>query len=190
MLGPGPDLFRAVTGALGQVAIIAEDLGDFDAASRAGVDALQAEFGYPGMKVLEFAFGGDASNPFLPHNYPRECVVYTGTHDNNTSLGWYEHDASPAERWLARKYVGCEDADMAWSLIRLAWASVAHTAMAPMQDLLSLGSEARMNTPSTSGAPNWRWRMRPGAFTADLVERLAELTTIYGRAPTQVPRHA
>ena len=181
--GPGADLFHAVTAALGQVTIIAEDLGDFDDESRTGVRALQSEFGYPGMKVLQFAFGNGPQDPFLPHNFCRDWVVYTGTHDNDTTVGWYQVSATEAERDYVRQYLGSDGSDIAWDLIRLAWASTAHTAIAPAQDLLSLGHGARMNTPSTVGPPNWCWRLRPGALSADVARRLRALTTIYGRLP-------
>jgi 4-alpha-glucanotransferase len=177
-------LFRAVTRALGEVTIIAEDLGEFDDQSRAGVAALRAQFGYPGMKVLQFAFGGDATNPFLPHNYSRDFVIYTGTHDNDTTVGWYKVTSNEAEREGARKYLRTDGADIAWDFIRAAWSSVAHTAIAPAQDLLGLGNDARFNNPSTFGAPNWCWRMLPDALNDDLAARLAELTMMYGRAPT------
>jgi 4-alpha-glucanotransferase len=181
--GPGADLFHAVTAALGEVAIIAEDLGDFDEESRAGVDALQAEFGYPGMKVLQFAFSAGPDDPFLPHNFPQDCMVYTGTHDNDTVRGWYRITSTAAERDYARKYLGRDGSDMAWDLVRLAWASVAHTAMTTVQDLLSLGHEARLNLPGTVGQPNWCWRLLPGALTDGIAAWMLELTTIYGRKP-------
>lgn len=181
--GPGADLFHAVTGALGEVAIIAEDLGDFDKESRAGVDALQDEFGYPGMKVLQFAFSGP-DDPFIPHNYTRDWVVYTGTHDNDTIVGWYEETSTEAERDYARKYLHTDGSDIAWDLIRLAWSSVAHTAVTTVQDLLRLGHGARMNTPSTCGPQNWTWRLPPGALTGELAGRLLGLTAIYGRRPS------
>jgi len=181
--GPGADPFHTVTAALGEVAIIAEDLGDLDAESRAGVDALQAEFGYPGMKVLQFAFGAGPADPFLPHNFTRDCIVYTGTHDNDTIAGWYHITSTEAERDYARKYLGCDGSDIAWDLIRLAWASVAHTVITTAQDLLSLGHKARMNLPGTIGQPNWCWRLSPGALTDEVAARLLALTTIYGRAP-------
>ena len=183
LYGPGADLFNVVTVALGQVAIIAEDLGDFDAESRTGVDALQEVFGYPGMKVVQFAFGSGPDDGFLPHNYTSDCVVYTGTHDNDTVVGWYQASSTEAERDYARKYLGRDGADIAWDLIRLAWASVARTAMTTAQDLLSLGHETRMNTPSTLGPPNWCWRLLPGALTAKVANRLLTLTAIYGRLP-------
>lgn len=184
LYGPGADLFHTVTDALGDVAIIAEDLGDFDDESRAGVDALQEGFGFPGMKVVQFAFGAGPSDPFLPHNYSSpNWVVYTGTHDNDTVLGWYEETSTEQERDYARKYLGRDGSDITWDLMRLAWASVANTAMTTTQDLLNLGHAARMNTPSTIGPPNWCWRLRPGALTAEIAQRLLALTAIYGRKP-------
>ena len=181
--GPGAELFHAVTAALGEVAIIAEDLGDFDAESRAGVDALQAEFGYPGMKVLQFAFGTGQADPFLPHNFTRECIVYTGTHDNDTVAGWYRVTSTEGEQDYARKYLGSDGSEIAWDLIRLAWASVTHTAITTVQDLLSLGNDARMNLPGTVGPPNWCWRLTSGALTGEIATRLRELTAIYRRMP-------
>ncbi len=180
---PGAELFRAVQAALGDLTIIAEDLGDFDAASRAGVTALQSEFGYPGMKVTNFAFGSGPNDPFLPHNFTREFVAYTGTHDNDTAVGWYQVTSTEAERDYARKYMHCDGSDIAWDLIRLAWASVANTAMTTAQDLLGLGHAARMNLPGTVGPPNWCWRVLPGALNDAVAVRLLELTAIYGRAP-------
>ena len=183
LYGPGAGLFHAVTHALGKVAIIAEDLGDFDAESRAGVDALQNEFGYPGMKVLQFAFGGGPGDPFLPHNFTRDFVAYTGTHDNDTVIGWYQVTSTEGERDYARKYLAVDGSDIAWDLIRLAWSSVANTAITTAQDLLSLGHEARMNLPSTVGPPNWCWRLQPGALSDNIGARLLELTAVYGRMP-------
>ncbi len=181
--GPGANLFNAVTAALGDVAIIAEDLGEFDAESRAGVDALQTEFGFPGMKVLHFAFGSGPDNIHLPHNYTRDFVAYTGTHDNDTSFGWYQVSSTEQERDYARKYTRSDGSDIAWDFIRLAWASVANTAITTVQDLLDLGHDARMNTPSTVGPPNWCWRVLPGALNDAIAARLSELTAIYGRTP-------
>jgi 4-alpha-glucanotransferase len=166
------------------VAIIAEDLGYFEPEARAGVDALQAEFGYPGMKVLQFAFLTDPTEPFLPHNYTSpNWVVYTGTHDNDTVIGWYQETSTVQERDYACRYLGRDAVDIAWDLIRLAWASTANTAITTPQDLLRLGHNSRMNTPSTLGPPNWCWRLLPGALTADVARQLRELTTIYGRMP-------
>jgi len=185
-LGPGSALFRAVEAALGQVAIIAEDLGSFDREARAGLDALEQEFGFPGMKVLQFAFDSGPRNDYLPHNYTRpECVVYTGTHDNDTIVGWYQNTASEKARDYVRRYIGCSGADIAWDLIRLAWSSIAETAITTAQDLLSLGHEARLNTPSTSGAPNWCWRLVPGALPSWVAPRLHDLTFVYGRLPAE-----
>jgi len=184
LYGPGPDIFRTVTEAIGDVAIIAEDLGDFDEESRAGVDALQQEFGYPGMKVLQFAFAAGPEDPFLPHNYDSPAwVVYTGTHDNDTVVGWYRETSTEDERDYARQYMATDASDIAWDLIRLGWASVGNTAMTTTQDLLRLGHESRMNTPSTLGPPNWVWRMLEGALTPDIAARLKTLTAIYGRLP-------
>ncbi|MDE3088337.1 MAG: 4-alpha-glucanotransferase [Chloroflexota bacterium] len=180
---PGAELFRAVTAALGDVAIIAEDLGDFDTESRAGVTAQQNEFGFPGMKVVQFAFSSGPSDPFLPHNFTRDFVAYTGTHDNDTAVGWYQESSTERERDYARKYMRCDGSDIAWDLVRLTWASVANTAMTTAQDLLGLGHAARMNTPSTIGPPNWCWRVLPGALNDAVAVRLLEVTAIYGRAP-------
>lgn len=178
--GPGAKLFRAVNAALGEVAIIAEDLGEFDEKSRAGVDALFAEFGYPGMKVLVFAFGSGPANPFLPHRITREWVVYTATHDNDTTVGWWER-APEDEREFTRKYLARDGMNIAWDLIRAAWSSTAHTAITPAQDLLRFGNFARMNFPSTSGPPNWCWRILPGALNDEIATRLNELTLLYER---------
>ncbi len=181
--GAGADFFNTVIAALGDVAIIAEDLGEFDAESRAGVEGLQTKFGFPGMKVLQFAFGSGADNIYLPHNYTRDFVAYTGTHDNDTTFGWYHASSSEDERDYARKYTRSDGSDIAWDFIWLAWASVANTAITTAQDLLALGHDARMNTPSTVGPPNWCWRMLPGTLNDAIAARLAELTAIYGRAP-------
>jgi len=179
--GPGARLFRIVTAALGEVPIIAEDLGDFDAKSRAGVDALQEAFGYPGMKILQFAFRTGPSDPFLPHNYPPGCVAYTGTHDNDTVTGWYQVSATQEEQAFALRYLNSDGSHIAWDLIRAAWASVANTAMTTAQDLAGLGHEARMNLPGTVGPPNWCWRLRGGELTDDIARRLREITATYGR---------
>lgn len=179
--GPGADLFHAVTKALGEVAIVAEDLGACDDEARAGLDALMHEFGYPGMKVVQFAFANGPSEPFLPHNYTRDFVAYTGTHDNDTAVGWYQVTSTEGERDYARKYMHSDGSDIAWDLMRLAWSSVAHTAMTTVQDLLRLGHETRMNFPGTEGPPNWCWRMLPGALDEGVAARLRELTGVYGR---------
>jgi 4-alpha-glucanotransferase len=175
--GPGASLFTKVQDALGDLPVIAEDLGVITPE----VDALRLQFGFPGMKVLQFAFDGEATNPYLPHNYtdPR-CVVYTGTHDNDTTLGWFR--SSPPERQAAiLHYLGRADSpELPWDMIRLAFSSVASMAIVPFQDILGLGSEGRMNTP---GEPqgNWRWRYQAKALNSALSARLAELTRTYGR---------
>jgi 4-alpha-glucanotransferase len=182
--GPGSALFHAVTRALGDVAIIAEDLGEFDKKSRAGVTALQEEFGFPGMKVVQFAFGNGPTDPFLPHNFTQNYVAYTGTHDNDTVAGWYTN-APANEGDYARRYLARDGSDIVWDLIRLTWSSVAHTVITTVQDLLQLGHDTRYNTPSTIGAPNWCWRLAPDALNNTLPDqvatRLRELTWVYGR---------
>jgi 4-alpha-glucanotransferase len=183
LYGPGANFFRAITAALGRVAIIAEDLGEFDAEARTAIAGLQQEFGYPGMKVLQFAFGSSPHDPYLPHNYVSDCIVYTGTHDNDTIAGWFQTSSAEHERDRARRYLGSDGADIAWDLIRLAWGSVAHTAITTAQDLLGLGHGQRMNTPGTVGEPNWGWRLPPGALDDGVADRLRDLTELYGRAP-------
>jgi 4-alpha-glucanotransferase len=173
--GPGLALFHAIRRALGEQPLIAEDLGDIDEAAR----RLRVESGLPGMQVLQFAFGGEQNHPFLPHNHVANAVTYTGTHDNDTLWGWWR--SSPEVHHHVRRYLGIDGHDMAWGLIRVAFASVAHTAIVPMQDVLSLGSEARMNEP---GVPtgNWSWRLPESGLSAATAERLAELARLYGRA--------
>jgi 4-alpha-glucanotransferase len=154
--------------------IIAEDLGVITPP----VVALRERYGFPGMKILQFAFGPGADNP-LPHTFERNCVAYTGTHDNDTAMGWFA-SASPEARQHALDYMSSDGRDFAWDLIRLGSMSVADTFIAPMQDLLSLGSEARMNFPSKPSG-NWGWRMADGATTEELAARLHNLSVIYGR---------
>jgi 4-alpha-glucanotransferase len=174
--GPGAKFFEAVNKELGDLPIIAEDLGVITPE----VEKLRDDFRLPGMKVIQFAFS-DPDNVYLPHNYANfNCVVYTGTHDNNTTEGWWE-TAGRKERHFARSYVGHRGGDIAWDLIRLAMASVAKLAIVPLQDVLSLGAEARMNTPGTS-AGNWAWRCGEADLTADIQDRLKEMTEVYGRA--------
>jgi 4-alpha-glucanotransferase len=179
--GPGADLFHAVTKELSDISIIAEDLGDFDDESRKGVDALQTEFGYPGMKIVQFAFSNGPENPFLPHNHPRNCIAYTGTHDNDTIRGWYEKTATEHERHYARKYMDTDGKNIAWRMIRLTWSSPAHTAITTVQDILNLGHKERMNTPSTLNSNNWSWRLDASALTDKIKDQLLEITEIYGR---------
>jgi 4-alpha-glucanotransferase len=132
------------------------------------------------MKILQFAFGGDASHAFLPHNYTPNCAVYSGTHDNDTALGWYALAPEP-ERAYARTYLDSDRSDLAWAMIRAASASVARLAVFPLQDVLGLGSEARMNSPGTLG--HWTWRFRWADVPAEAARRLAVLSAATGRAP-------
>ena len=175
--GPGRELFRAIEKALGAIPIIAEDLGLITPE----VEALREELGYPGMKVLQFAFGGEADHAYLPHNYGRNCVVYTGTHDNDTTLGWM-NTASEQERMNVGSYTGGRGEEVNWELIRLALMSVANTAIFPLQDVLGIGSEGRMNTPGRASG-NWGWRYKQELLSTATRERLKTLTEIYGRAP-------
>ena len=154
--------------------IIAEDLGLITP----DVIAIREEFHLPGMKILQFGFSGP-DNPFLPHNYIRNCVAYTGTHDNDTSLSWLA-TTSKEEREFALRYLHSDGHDFAWDLIRAIWASVAMFAVAPMQDVLSLGGEARMNFPSNLGG-NWEWRMREDDMNDLLVKKLKEINYLYRR---------
>ena len=179
--GPGSALFKAVNKKIGEIPIIAEDLGYFDEESRKGVDALQTEFNYPGMKIVQFAFSNGPNDPFLPHNHPRDCIAYTGTHDNDTIRGWYEKTSTEHERNHARKYMNTDGRDIAWDIIRLTWSSPAHTAITTVQDILNLGNEDRMNLPSTINAQNWSWRFEAPALTHEITAKLLELTELYGR---------
>ncbi len=174
--GPGVDFFTALEQALGGLPLIAEDLGVITPE----VEAMRTRFGLPGMRILQFAFGGAQEDRFLPHNYEHNTVVYTGTHDNETTLGWFG-SLTPKELQFFRRYAPGTDRDAAWDLIRLAWASVANLALAPMQDILSLGHEARMNLPGTIGG-NWRWRMTASPLTQERLDQLGELTSVYQRA--------
>jgi len=173
--GPGANFLRAVSGALGSLPIVAEDLGEITP----DVVALREQFSLPGMRILQFGFEGRPDHEFLPHNYTRRCVVYTGTHDNDTARGWYE-SADEIASDFCRRYLGVDGHDIAWDLIRWAWASVADWAIVPLQDLLSLGSEARMNYPSRASG-NWTWRAADGQLSEALAERLRGLSVVYGR---------
>ncbi len=174
--GPRHDFFDAIIAALGELPLIAEDLGE----PHPGVYALRDHYGFPGMKVLQFAWGSDAHDPFLPHNYDKNCVVYTGTHDNDTTRGWYEK-APEHERDYVRRYLRVDGSDIAWDFIRLAMMSTAVLAVIPMQDAMNLGSEARMNTPAVASG-NWAWRYLPHQLTEGIQQGLAELAALYGRA--------
>jgi 4-alpha-glucanotransferase len=173
--GPGAEFLTALRTALGGLPLIAEDLGFITPE----VDSLREQFGLPGMRILQFAFGGAVERRFLPHNLLRNVVVYTGTHDNDTTLGWYA-GLTEGERNRFLRYVPGADLDPSWCLIRLAWASVADCAIAPLQDILRLDHTARMNRPGTT-AGNWRWRFRESQIEAELLDRLAALTETYER---------
>ena len=179
--GPGVDFFRAVEAALGPKPIIAEDLGFLTDSVR----ELLRETGFPGMKVLELAFDSrDPSPGYLPHCYPTHCVAYPGTHDNDTIQGWMAH-AAPQDAAFAKAYLRLSRREgYHWGMMRAAWASPADLAVMQAQDLLGLGSEARMNTPSTLGG-NWKWRALPGDFSPRLARRLRRETEVYQRLPDQ-----
>jgi 4-alpha-glucanotransferase len=177
--GPGSAAFDAIRAGLGggQPPVIAEDLGLITDEVR----TLLRATGFPGMKVLQFAFGGGSDNPYLPHNYSDpNCVVYTGTHDNDSTRGWYEN-ASESERASVQRYLGREGSHIAQDLIRLAFSSTANTAIVPLQDVLDLGSESRMNTPG-SAESNWAWRVSVDQLAVERADCLADLTTLYGRS--------
>ena len=173
--GPGADLFTAIEAALGKLPIIAEDLGVITRE----VDQLRRRFDLPGMRVLHFAFGGGNDNAYLPHNYESDTVVYGGTHDNNTTLGWWA-SASEAERAHARDYLPTDGHEIHWDLIRAACASVADTAIHPLQDVLGLGAEHRMNLPG-SGTGNWEWRFTWNQLQPEHAKRLRHLGELYRR---------
>lgn len=176
--GPGYDIFDQLEQKLGKLDIIAEDLGFLTPT----VLELVAKTGYPGMKVLQFAFDSREASDYLPHNYGKNCVVYTGTHDNQTTKGWYQ-TLEGGDKKLAMDYVnlyGREDDEILWEFIRLALMSVADLAVIPMQDYLGLDDQARINTPSTLGG-NWTWRMKEGEFTPDLADKMRNMAVLYGR---------
>lgn len=174
-LGPGVELFEAIQKALGETPLIAEDLGVITPQVR----ELQAALGLPGMRVLQFAFSSDAENHDLPHNFTPDAIVYTGTHDNDTTRGWFEASGDD-ERAYALEYLRCEPEEVASAMIRLAYASVARMALVPMQDVLNLGSEARMNYPSRTDG-NWEWRFSENDLSDERAAWLKRLVTTYGR---------
>jgi 4-alpha-glucanotransferase len=178
---PGEAFFQILGEELGKLPIVAEDLGLITPE----VEALRDKFEFPGMKVLQFAFDSDRANPFLPYNYAsRNYIVYTGTHDNNTTLGWF-NERSPEEQDRVVEYLGCICPEgIHWSLIRLALGSIANQTIFPLQDILGLGSEGKMNVPGREEG-NWSWRYRPEALTKELSDRLKRLTYLYGRAPNR-----
>ncbi len=173
--GPGAELFNALHGALGQLPIIAEDLGVITP----DVEALRDRFGFPGMRILQFAFGSGPDNPYLPHNHIRETVIYTGTHDNDTTAGWFAGLSKKGKKQV-RDYLGSDGRDMVRDLVRAAFSSVANVAVIPLQDVLGLDSTARMNVPGRSTG-NWAWRFSRDALTDELSARLYEMTEMYGR---------
>ena len=174
--------FRTVAQKLGQLPIIAEDLGFLTDT----VKQLLKDTGYPGMKLLQFGFDSREESDYLPHNYTRNCVVYTGTHDNNTIQGWYD-ELNEADRQMALAYLNNAHTpreELHWDYIALAMRSVADTCIIPVQDYLGLGSEARINTPSTLGG-NWVFRMQENAFDEMLMQRIRRLTEICARTARQ-----
>jgi 4-alpha-glucanotransferase len=187
--GPGASLFDAIRAALKieRLPFVAENLGVITSE----VESLRERFGFPGMAILQFAFGTDPQAPtFKPHNYQRNLVVYTGTHDNDTTIGWWTGDIGHStrsekeieeEREHTRRYLGSDGREIHWDFIRAVQASVADTAIVPVQDLLGLGSEARLNRPGTASG-NWRWRLRAGQLTRETMERLGVMAETYDRA--------
>lgn len=186
--GPGAALFEAVEAKLGKLPILAENLGVITPE----VEAIRERFGFPGMAILQFAFGNDPQGPsFRPHNYPRNLVAYTGTHDNDTVVGWWTSKPGEAsirteedirkEREFSRRYLNLDDEAVNWVFIRTLMASVADTVIFPLQDVLGTGSEARMNVPGTATG-NWRWRLRKEQLNQDMARRLREMSETYDRA--------
>ena len=173
--GPGHDFFQTVKKKMGELPIIAEDLGVITEK----VIEMREAFNLPGMKILQFAFASDPDDDFLPHNYPFNSEAYTGTHDTNTTFGWYENEPE-GERDLCRRYLARSGQDIAWSMIRILWQSVAAWVLAPMQDFLSLGEWARMNYPGNPSG-NWDWRMHPDTISEGLIQRLYDTNYLYGR---------
>lgn len=185
---PGKELFTAIDEALGELPIIAEDLGVITP----DVEKLRDDFGFPGMRILQFAFSSDTKNIDLPHNYHQNVVVYTGTHDNDTTVGWFNSVAGEGstrtaeqiecERNFCMKYLRTDGERIHWHFIQAVLASVANTAIVPLQDVMGLGSEARMNLPNST-AGNWLWRFNQEDLTDELASQLRELTDLYGRMP-------
>lgn len=175
--GPGAAVFEAMRAEFGELPFLVEDLGLITE----DVTALRDQLGLPGMKVLQFAFDSGPESMYLPHNFDHHCVVYPATHDNQTTIGWFS-SISDETRQNVQRYLGNDGSDIAWELIRLALGSTADLAIVPLQDVMRLGDEARMNTP---GKPtgNWGWRYLPHTLHQGLAFGLAELTTIYGRCP-------
>ncbi len=183
---PGMELFQALKHAIGDLPFWAEDLGVITP----DVEELRDSFAFPGMRILQFAFGGDAKNHDLPHNYIQNSVAFTGTHDNDTTQGWFNSEAGKGsgrdaeqiekERKFCLDYLNTDSAEIHWDFVRAVWASVANTAIAPMQDLLGLGNDARMNLPASISG-NWSWQCKHGDFSDEIAEKLKSLTELYGR---------
>lgn len=173
--GPGHDFFDTIFEALPNIKIIAEDLGVITPE----VEELRDAYGMPGMKILQFAFDSKEDNEYLPHTYDKNCVVYTGTHDNDTIKGWYKSLGKDDNKKM-QDYLDTDNKNVEWKMIRAAWASVAQMALVPMQDILELGTDARMNMPGNP-AGNWQWRMKKDALTPEIAKKLAHLTQLYGR---------
>lgn len=176
--GPGAHFFEVVKAELGDLPIIAEDLGEITP----DVIELRNQFNLPGMKIMQFSFSTDATDKFLPHNYKPNFVVYSGTHDNDTAWGWYQTSSTEHERDHFRRYFRTDGHEVSWTLIEGAFRSVAVMAVVPLQDVLSLGTEARMNLPGTA-AGNWSWRFQPWQLDRAAIDRLKEVTLLYGRDP-------
>ena len=184
--GPGMDLFQALKKALGPLPIIAEDLGVL---TEDVTDLLQ-ESGYPGMKVLQFAFDSGWDNAYLPHNHVENSIVYTGTHDNDTVMHWWHHTLTKKQRKETAEYLRLTNREgIHWGMVRAAWGSVAKLAVAPIQDILGLDGQARMNTPSTLGN-NWRFRITAEQLTPAVEKRLLQMTRMYGRYAIKKPNKA
>jgi 4-alpha-glucanotransferase len=194
VFAPGRELFQAIKTELGTLPIIAEDLGFITP----DVIALRDEFDFPGMRIIQFGFSSDAANKDLPHNYVRNTVVYTGTHDNDTAVGWFQSQPGGGssvrsaeqierERQFCLAYLDTGGREINWDFIRAVCASVGDTALVPLQDVLGLSSEARMNTPATMSG-NWAWRFREGALDEELAARLRRLAELYGRHPVMRER--
>jgi len=175
--GPGAAFLSSVQQVLGRLPIIAEDLGEITS----DVIELRDKFNLPGMKIFQFSFASDPTDPFLPHNYPVNCVAYTGTHDNDTTIGWYQ-TAPESERDFCRRYLACDSSGIPWEMIRAVWQSVARIAVAPLQDFLSLDTSARMNFPGKLGG-NWTWRMTGSGLSDELITRIREFNWLYNRLP-------
>jgi len=173
--GPGKVFFQTILQSLGDLPFIAEDLGVITP----DVEEMRDSFDLPGMRIIQFGFDSTPQDPFLPHNFPENCVVYTGTHDNDTALGWYNR-VPEKDKAFYRSYLNRDGSDFSWDLIRAVWSSVAIFGLAPIQDFLNLGNEARMNYPGNPSG-NWAWRMAKDALNQKLAEKIKELNYLYSR---------